>query len=111
MSNPHAFADLLPRVEAAAREAGAIAMEFFRLGAPTLAEVNQKPGGSPVTEADLRVDHFLRERLRALSPALGWLSEESADSPERLGQDALFVVDPIDGTRGFAAGFSPAAST
>ena len=104
MSDHHAFAALLPRVEAAAREAGAMAMEFFRPGAPTEAEVSQKPGGSPVTEADLRIDRFLRERLGALSPDFGWLSEESADSPERLSRDALFVVDPIDGTRGFAAG-------
>ncbi len=104
MSDPHAFAALLPNVEAVARAAGAIAMEFFRPGAPTRAEVSHKPGGSPVTEADLRIDRFLRDRLHALSPDLGWLSEESADSPERLGRDALFVVDPIDGTRGFAAG-------
>ncbi len=104
MSDPSTFAALLPRIEAVAREAGAIAMEFFRPGAPTRAEVSQKPGGSPVTEADLRVDRFLRDRLLALSPNLGWLSEESVDSPERLGREALFVVDPIDGTRGFVAG-------
>ncbi|MGO8740615.1 3'(2'),5'-bisphosphate nucleotidase CysQ [Rhodoblastus sp.] len=104
MSDPYAFAALLPRIEAVAREAGAIAMDFFRPGAPTRAEVSEKPGGSPVTEADLRVDRFLRDRLRALAPELGWLSEESVDSPERLEREALFVVDPIDGTRGFASG-------
>ncbi len=104
MSDPSTFAALLPRIEAVAREAGAIAMEFFRPGAQTQAEVSQKPGGSPVTEADLRIDRFLHDRLHALSPDLGWLSEESVDLPERLGREALFVVDPIDGTRGFAAG-------
>jgi myo-inositol-1(or 4)-monophosphatase len=102
--DPSAFATLLPRIEAVAREAGAIAMDFFRPGGPTPAEVSQKSCGSPVTEADLRIDSFLRDRLRELAPELGWLSEESADTPERLDREALFVVDPIDGTRGFAAG-------
>lgn len=86
------------------REAGDIAMDYFRHGAPTHAEVSHKSCGSPVTEADLRIDNFLREKLGALAPDLGWLSEETADSPERLEREALFVVDPIDGTRGFAAG-------
>jgi myo-inositol-1(or 4)-monophosphatase len=99
-----ALAEILPRIEASVREAGEIAMEYFHDGAPTHAEVNFKHGGSPVTEADLRIDHFLRDRLQKLAPDLGWMSEETADSPERLAATALFVVDPIDGTRGFAAG-------
>ena len=86
------------------REAGEIALDFFHHGAPTHAEVNHKHGGSPVTEADLRIDRFLRDRLGALAPEVGWLSEETADTADRLSRDALFVVDPIDGTRGFAAG-------
>jgi myo-inositol-1(or 4)-monophosphatase len=91
-------------VETIVREAGYIALGFFRNGHPTHAEVNFKEGGSPVTEADLRIDRFLRARLEKLAPEFGWLSEETADSPERLTREALFVVDPIDGTRGFAAG-------
>lgn len=99
-----AFADLLPRVEAIVREAGFIALDFFRHGEPTHARVSHKSGGSPVTEADLHIDRFLGAKLGELAPELGWLSEETADSPERLDREALFVVDPIDGTRGFAAG-------
>ncbi len=95
---------IAPRVEAIVREAGEIALHYFRPGKPTQAQVSHKSNGGPVTEADLRVDDFLRQRLSALAPALGWLSEESADTPERLDRDALFIVDPIDGTRGFAAG-------
>ncbi|MCC2111079.1 MAG: 3'(2'),5'-bisphosphate nucleotidase CysQ, partial [Hyphomicrobiales bacterium] len=34
----------------------------------------------------------------------GWLSEETADTAERLSRRRLFVVDPIDGTRGFVEG-------
>lgn len=104
MPVPSALASILPRVEGIVREAGDIALGYFRSGHPTHAEVNFKDGGSPVTEADLRIDRFLRAKLGPLAPELGWLSEETADSSERLTREALFVVDPIDGTRGFAAG-------
>src|ERR1700761_1390950 len=60
-----------------------------------------KEGGSPVTEADLAVDRYLRETLLAARPNYGWLSEESADDPARLQKAQVFVVDPIDGTVAF----------
>lgn len=97
-------AALAPHVEAVLRDAGRIALSYFRPGRATLAEVTHKQGGSPVTTADLRVDAFLKERLAGLAPDFGWLSEETADNPQRLGRDCVFIVDPIDGTRGFAAG-------
>ena len=91
----------------AAREAGdAIAMKYFREGGHTAAQVHAKSGGSPVTEADLAVDKFLHERLRGALPRAGWLSEETADSPERLNRHDVLVVDPIDGTRAFVAGLT-----
>jgi myo-inositol-1(or 4)-monophosphatase len=88
----------------AARDAGAIALGFFRPGARTSAEVMHKEGGSPVTEADILVDHFLQRRLAPLFPDAGWLSEETVDSRERLSKELVLVVDPIDGTRGFVNG-------
>jgi myo-inositol-1(or 4)-monophosphatase len=50
------------------------------------------------------VNAFLESNLRALGPAAAWLSEESADDPARLGARQVIIVDPIDGTRGFARG-------
>jgi len=88
----------------AARSAGDLALGFFRPGGRTSAEVSHKAGGSPVTEADLLVDRFLKERLSALVPEAGWLSEETEDSSARLSKELVLVVDPIDGTRGFARG-------
>jgi len=89
---------------AAAREAGTLALSFFRPGAATSAEVKVKHGGSLVTEADLAADALLRERLTVAFPAAGWLSEETADDPARLARPALLIVDPIDGTKAFVAG-------
>ncbi|MEM9438043.1 MAG: 3'(2'),5'-bisphosphate nucleotidase CysQ, partial [Pseudomonadota bacterium] len=61
-------------------------------------------GAGPVTEADLATDKLLRERLLAARPSFGWLSEETEDSPERLEQETVYIVDPIDGTRSFIGG-------
>src|SRR5262245_65338282 len=40
------------------------------------------------------------------SPGYGWLSEESADDAARLTARRVWIVDPIDGTRGFIGGRS-----
>jgi myo-inositol-1(or 4)-monophosphatase len=94
----------LAELRQAALAAGALALPFFRRGAPTRARITTKTGGSPVTEADHLVDRFLAETLRTRFPTAGWLSEESLDGPDRLTRDWVLIVDPIDGTRGFAEG-------
>jgi len=85
---------------AIAREAGALAMTFFRN------QPKSWPKGetSIVSEADFEVDRLLAARLLAARPDYGWLSEETADNNERLTRKRVFVVDPIDGTRGFLNG-------
>jgi myo-inositol-1(or 4)-monophosphatase len=95
---------LMEPLSEAARQAGEIALHYFRHGERTHASINHKAGGSPVTEADLLVDQFLEKRLREIVPDAAWLSEEIADSPARLGNPLVLIVDPIDGTRGFSNG-------
>ncbi len=63
-----------------------------------------KEHDSPVSEADIVLDRYLRSTLMAARPDYGWLSEETADNSDRLGRRRVFVVDPIDGTRGFIRG-------
>jgi myo-inositol-1(or 4)-monophosphatase len=84
--------------------AGKIAMDYFEHGRKTTADVSYKEGGSPVSEADLAVDRYLKEQLTRLAPQAGWLSEESTDDPSRLTRQHVLVVDPIDGTRAFIDG-------
>jgi len=81
-----------------------MALPYYRAGAQTAAKLWYKERSSPVTEADIALDTFLKSRLSALLPEAGWLSEETADNAERLGRRLLWVVDPIDGTRAFAGG-------
>jgi myo-inositol-1(or 4)-monophosphatase len=87
----------LALLELTVREAGNIARSFF---GGTYKRWS-KAQGSPVTEADLAVDRFLNERLRAARPDYGWLSEETDDDAARLACEMVFVVDPIDGTVAF----------
>jgi myo-inositol-1(or 4)-monophosphatase len=84
----------------AARAAGREVMKHFRGGG----EVRYKSADQPVTEADLAADRMLRETLLGERPDYGWLSEETADSPDRLGRARVWLVDPIDGTRSFVDG-------
>lgn len=87
----------LELLRSAAEEAGALALEYRRKGF----NVFSKPGGSPVTDADLAVDKLLKERLTGARPDYGWLSEETSDNAERLKHERIFVADPIDGTVAF----------
>ncbi len=82
---------------ATVREAGGIA----RAGFEGVQRTWEKSKGNPVTETDLAVDRYLKERLCSARPAYGWLSEETSDTPDRLSKDRVFVVDPIDGTLAF----------
>ncbi len=63
-----------------------------------------KEGNSPVSKVDFAVDHFLKEKLLKARPNYGWISEETKDDREQNIYERYFVVDPIDGTRGFLAG-------
>jgi myo-inositol-1(or 4)-monophosphatase len=82
------------------REAGALALSLFR----TELKNWTKGASSPVSEADIRVNDLLESRLRSATPDYGWLSEESVDDDSRLGKQLAWIVDPIDGTRGYLAG-------
>ena len=83
-----------------AQEAGRIASRYWRKDP----EVWDKGSDGPVSEADIAVDRFLRERLLSERPDYGWSSEETEDDLSRLAADRVFIVDPIDGTRSFLNG-------
>ena len=94
METPLADLDL---IRAAAVTAGEMAVTMRAAGL----ERHTKADGSPVTNADLAVDAYLRQTLTAARPDYGWLSEETADDPARLSRQRVFIVDPIDGTRAY----------
>ncbi|MBP6030335.1 MAG: 3'(2'),5'-bisphosphate nucleotidase CysQ [Sphingobium sp.] len=48
---------------------------------------------------DQTANQFLIHALREQRPEDGLLSEESKDTPERLGKSRVWIIDPVDGTR------------
>ncbi|MEY2943976.1 MAG: hypothetical protein RLY97_1990 [Pseudomonadota bacterium] len=95
------------RLESILREAGDIAMHSWpgnREGNGHTLKIWEKSPNNPVCAADLAVDAYLRRELTALLPIAGWLSEESADAPDRLDGGLIWLVDPIDGTRDYIHG-------
>ena len=89
------------QLAAAVREAGLLALSMF--GKP-IKNWTKGPTLSPVSEADIAADNLLRARLSVLNPNIAWLSEESVDDPARLDARAIWIVDPIDGTRAYIGG-------
>jgi myo-inositol-1(or 4)-monophosphatase len=101
MADPRTtYQDDLDLLRTAAVTAGIIASSYFRRDLKTWTKENM----SPVSEADVVLDKFLRSALTTARPDYGWLSEESADDLDRLNHTRTFIVDPIDGTRGFIRG-------
>jgi len=92
-------AELTTAIEAA-RAAGDILLNYFNADY----EVRDKGFHNPVTTADYASNHCLEERLRDSFPTYGWLSEETADTRDRLSKERVWVVDPLDGTKEFIEG-------
>ncbi len=94
------YAADLELIRAAVLTAGELALAEREAGL----KIWSKSGGSPVTSADMAVDQALRDTLLTAHPDYGWLSEETADSEDRLSRRRIFVVDPIDGTVAYMKG-------
>src|SRR5882757_3009232 len=95
------YAADLELLRTAAVTAGIIASSYFRRDLKTW---TKGENASPVSEADIVLDKFLNSALTTARPNYGWLSEETVDDPIRLTHERVFIVDPIDGTRGFIKG-------
>jgi myo-inositol-1(or 4)-monophosphatase len=89
--------------EAAAKEAGAIVKHYYEKPIEQVAKSDKGAGRDEnwLTQADSESDEILKRRLLEAFPDDGWLSEETADTKERLGKKRVWIVDPLDGTREF----------
>ena len=88
-------------LEAVMREAGQLALTT---ASGPYKQWTKGADRSPVTEGDIAVNELLRERLPALAPDAGWLSEETADHLPDRAMPLVWIVDPIDGTRSYISG-------
>jgi 3'(2'), 5'-bisphosphate nucleotidase len=84
-----------------ARRAGEAALAFY--GKPLRVE-HKDEFDEPVTQADRTVNELIVRALREEFPEDGVLAEESVDTGRRIGRERVWMIDPIDGTKGFIAG-------
>ena len=78
--------------------AGEIARGLFR----TPLKQSTKPDRTPVTEADQAIERAVRALISERCPGHGLLGEEYGAQDRDA--EYLWVIDPIDGTRGFLCG-------
>jgi inositol-phosphate phosphatase/L-galactose 1-phosphate phosphatase/histidinol-phosphatase len=79
--------------------AGQISKKYFRQ------KINSqlKDDNSPVTIADQEIEKTLRENIKNRFPSHGIIGEEFGEANSNA--DFIWVIDPIDGTKAFMAGF------
>jgi myo-inositol-1(or 4)-monophosphatase len=101
MNSAPQLADLTQFALQLVRDAGPIAMRFFRQ--PTSVMNKAAEGGfDPVTEADRGIENMLRERIQAMYPGHGIAGEEQGVT---AGKDEwTWYIDPIDGTSAYMSG-------
>ena len=60
-----------------------------------------KADGSPVTEADNRANDIIIRSLKEITPDIPIISEETFNSEDQNPEGPYWLVDPLDGTKGF----------
>lgn len=85
-----------------AEEAARLILPYWRSGTA----VETKPDSSPVTEADRAAEALILKRLAEHWPEVEAVAEEASAAdgvPVSVG-DWFWLIDPLDGTRGFVQG-------
>ena len=95
----HQSLDLISPMQAMAREAGSLLMDYFRQHV----KIEYKGDVDLVTVADRKSEALILERIRHQFPAHDVMGEEGARI--ETGSEYKWYVDPLDGTTNFAHGY------
>jgi len=89
----------IDQINSLAIKAGDLIMEIYNRDF----YIETKSDNSPLTEADLASHHCIVDGLRALTPDIPVLSEESSESDldGRISWRKYWLIDPLDGTKEF----------
>lgn len=85
-----------------AEAAGEVILEIYEKDAEEW-EQKVKSDSSPLTQADLKANELICERLAEAYPSIPIMSEENKQAPfeERVRWEYYFCIDPLDGTKEF----------
>jgi myo-inositol-1(or 4)-monophosphatase len=95
--------ELLAFAETLADAARAIVVRYFRSDLAVVHKAAETPRTQPVTVADRAAEAAIRELIEAHYPEHGIVGEELGSA--RAEAEWQWLIDPIDGTRAFIAGF------
>src|SRR5208282_5240196 len=98
MTSPQSL-DLISPMQAMAREAGILLMDYFRQHV----KIEYKGDVDLVTVADRKSEALILERIRGQFPTHDVLGEEGTRI--ETGSEYKWYVDPLDGTTNFAHGY------
>jgi myo-inositol-1(or 4)-monophosphatase len=98
MTSAHSL-DLISPMQAMAREAGVLLMDYFRQHV----KIEYKGDVDLVTVADRESEALILERIRAQFPTHDVIGEEGTRI--ETGSEYKWYVDPLDGTTNFAHGY------
>lgn len=93
---------LCNQVKRLAVEAGDATLPFYDESGS--GAFQDKADGSPVTEADHAAHTIIIEGLKQITPSVPVISEENETHPDISNAEYFWLVDPLDGTRGFVKG-------
>src|SRR5208282_3176390 len=98
-NSSHPSPDLISPMQAMAREAGSLLMDYFRQHV----KIEYKGDVDLVTVADRKSEALILERIRKQFPTHDVMGEEGTRI--ETGSDYKWYVDPLDGTTNFAHGY------
>lgn len=94
--------DILPIAKTIAQSASELILHCYHQP-QTITVTAKGTGEGEVTTADLWANQFILEQLQTAfgTEEFAYVSEESADDPQRLHYEWVWIIDPLDGTKGF----------
>ena len=81
-------------------DAGKISIELYKKGL----NIEIKEDRSPVSNGDLKVNEMITNKIRAITPNLPIVSEETVNLKVKNTAKIFWLIDPIDGTKEYIAG-------
>ena len=81
-------------------QAGRESIELYSKGL----KITIKEDKSPVSNADLKVNEIITNKIIELTPSIPIISEETIDLKIKNKEKIFWLIDPIDGTKEYIAG-------